>query len=385
MLESTGGRPALNEDRRSVTVLHVLNELKPSGAEAMLLSAAPMWRERAAQHILTTGEREGEFAPVLREAGYVIHHLPFERSLRFFREFVRVVEGSGCTVVHLYTERASVWYALSVRLFSHGDLLIVRTVCHFFRFEGNLRFRRMLGRQFMNRVLRVRFLCYSPSVQRNEQKRFRMRNELAPAWYDSNKFEPVDDKKRRQARQSLGFDNETTVFVSLGGNWSYKNYNMIVEALAKIPAEHQLRYVQIGVQGQGDPLETLAESLGVSDRLNCMGVVRDVSPYLQAADVYLMPSSEEGFGVAAIEAMAAGLPAVLADVEALCDFRTNINGIRYVDPDPDAIAEAMREFCTTPADSLQRLGRRLARDVPRHYGLSVGPIAYLRAWGIAET
>jgi glycosyltransferase involved in cell wall biosynthesis len=365
-------------------VLHVLNELQPSGAETMLLSAAGLWCERTEQHILTTGDREGALAPALREAGYIIHHLPFDRSLRFFREFARVVEHSGCDVLHLHTERASQWYAVAARLSCRRSLRIVRTVHHLFRFDGYLRFRRMVGRRFMKRVLRVRFLSNSPSGQRNERKRFRMHNELVPDWYDSKKFVPANDGERREARRRLGFDDETTVFVSLGGNWSYKNYDMIVEALAWIPAEHPLRYVQIGVQGQGDPLETLAKSLGVSDRLSCVGVVVDARPYLHAADAYLMPSSEEGFGVAAVEAMASGLPAILSDVEALCDFRENLDGIRYIDPTPGDIAEAMTDFCTMPVESLHQLGRNLAVDVEKHYGLQVGPLGYLKAWGIEE-
>jgi glycosyltransferase involved in cell wall biosynthesis len=365
-------------------VLHVLDELRPSGAEAMLLSAAPLWSERTEQHILTTGNSEGSFAPALRDAGYIIHHLPFDRSMRFFREFARVVEDSGCDVLHLHTERASQWYALAARLFCRRSLRVVRTVHHLFRFEGSLRFRRMFGRQFMKRVLWVSFLSNSPSGQRNERKRFRMFNELVPNWYDSDYFVPADDAERRQARRSLGFDNETTVFVSLGGNWSYKNYDMIVESLARIPAGHRLCYIQIGVQGEGDPLETLAKSLEVSDRLRCVGVVMNVRSYLYAADAYLMPSSEEGFGVAAVEAMASGLPAILSDVEALSDFRENLDGICYIDPTPSAIAEAMTSFCTMPTESLQQLGRTLARDVEKHYGLAVGPVAYLKAWGVEE-
>lgn len=373
------------EYRRFMIILHVLGELKPSGAEAMLLSAGPLWCERAEQHILTTGDREGEFAPALREAGYVIHHLPFDRSLGFFRDFARVVQDSGCDVLHLHTEQASLWYALAARLAYRRKLRVVRTVHHLFRFEGNLRFRRLFGRQFMKRVLRVNFVSNSPSGQRNEQKRFAMRNSLVPNWYDSNKFVLPNEEERRETRQSLGFDDETTVFVSLGGNWSYKNYDKIVEALARIPAEHRLRYVQIGVQGEGAPLETLANSLGVSGRLSCVGVVVDVRPYLHAADAYVMPSSEEGFGVAAVEAMASGLPAILSDVEALCDFRENIEGIRYVNPTPDAIAEAMVAFCAMPQESLHKLGRSLAMEVETHYGLAVGPVAYLRAWGIEQS
>ena len=99
---------------------------------------------------------------------------------------------------------------------------------------------------------------------------------------------------------------------SLGGNWAYKNYDLIVSALSRIPAALDVIYAQVGLQGEGAPLESLASETGVTHRLQCRGVVAETLPYLHAADAYLMPSSEEGFGVAAVEAMASGLPAILS-------------------------------------------------------------------------
>ncbi len=361
-------------------VLHILNELKPSGAETMLLSAAPFWIRESEQHILTTGETEGEFAAPLRDAGYRIHHLPFEKSLGFFKKMGQLMNEGNFDVIHLHTERASLWYAITARLMGPSGVRVVRTVHHLFQFDGLFRLRRMFERQFMKWALGVTFLSNSPSGQRNERKRFHMRNALAPNWYDSQKFRPPTEEERRSARQTCGFAPDTTIFVSLGGNWGYKNYNLIVRALGTIPKELKVLYVQVGVQGEGSPLETLAKELGVADRLHCTGVVEDALVYLRASDVYLMPSSEEGFGVAAVEAMASGLPAILSDVEALCDFRLNITGIRYIEPDVKSISEAMEELARIPDMSRRDLGSKVAKQVETHYGLEVGPVAYMKSW-----
>jgi glycosyltransferase involved in cell wall biosynthesis len=368
------------DECKSMTVLHILNELKPSGAETMLLSAAPAWIAESEQHILSTGEVEGAFAAPLREAGYQIHHLPFSKTLGFFRRVGALFMDEDFDVIHLHTERASLWYAITARLLGPTDVRVVRTVHHLFQFDGLFRLRRMFERQFMKRFLGVAFLSNSPSGQRNEKRRFRMSNALAPNWYDSQKFRPPTEGERRSARQTCGFPPDTTIFVSLGGNWGYKNYNLIVRALGTIPKELKVLYVQVGVQGEGSPLETLAKELGVSDRLHCTGVVEDALIYLRASDVYLMPSSEEGFGVAAVEAMASGLPAILSDVEALCDFRININGIRYIEPDVKSIAEAMEELARMPDMSRRELGSQVAQQVETHYGLKVGPFAYMKTW-----
>ena len=78
--------------------------------------------------------------------------------------------------------------------------------------------------------------------------------------------------------------------------------------------------------------------------------------------------------------MATGLPAILSDVEALCDFRLNINGIRYIEPDVKSIAEAMEELARIPDISRRELGSKIARQVETHYGLNVGPLAYMKTW-----
>lgn len=363
-------------------VLHILNELKPSGGETMLLCAAPVWTERSDQHILSTGEIPGSFAASLQDAGYRVHHLPFAKSPAFFRKLGALLRAENYDVIHLHTERASLWYAVTTRVLGPPGTRIVRTVHHFFQFDGIFRLRRMLQRQFMKRCLGVHFLSNSPSGQRNEMKRFHMSNDLAPNWYDSSKFRPPSPNQRLEARKLCDYPENTTVFVSLGGNWGYKNYDRIVEALALIPQELEILYVQIGVQGQGFPLESLAGSLGVSARLRCEGVVQDALAYLHAADGYLMPSSEEGFGVAAVEAMAAGLPAILADVEALCDFRDNVTGIRYIEPEVAAIARAMEDMARLPEMQRRQMGLLQAEDVEAHYGLNVGPMEYLKAWGL---
>ena len=155
---------------------------------------------------------------------------------------------------------------------------------------------------------------------------------------------------------------------------------MIVEALALLSSDINVLYVQVGPQGEGATLEVAARRLGVENRLHCMGVVSDPKLYLQAADVYLMPSSEEGFGVAAVEAMACGLPAILSDVEALCDFRENIPGIEYINPTPQNIANAMTKFSQLPTLNRRTLGAEIADSTRKNYGLDRGAAGYLQLY-----
>jgi len=365
-------------------VLHILNEIRPSGAETMLKSAASRWCSHGTHTVLSTGDQTGSFAPILEKAGYHILHLPFSKSLGFFRKFADLLKSGSYDIIHIHTERAALLYALVARFSDPGRPVIIRTVHHLFRFDGLLRIRKKIERQAMKHVLGVRFLSNSPSGMRNEKRRYGMTNAYAPNWYDSVLFSPPNEEDVRKARSSMGWPDDLTVFVSLGGNWPYKNYDRVVKALAEIPGHLKLLYVQIGVQGDGSPLESLAEELGVTERLHCTGIVDDVLPLLWAADAYLMPSTEEGFGIAAVEAMAVGLPAILGEVEALTDFRETVKGLRFVRPETKPIADAMVEFINLGRTQLRERGLAHSQDVRENYGLEVGPLAYLEVWKSAS-
>ena len=349
----------------------------------MLKSAAPQWCSRDTHVVLSTGGIVGSFAPTLEQAGYEILHLPFAKNFSFFRRLAALINEGSYDIVHIHTARAAPIYAAVAGLMVRNRPVVFRTVHHLFRFDGLLRVRKKLERKLMKHLLGVRFLSNSPSGMRNERRRYGMSNTYAPNWYDSDLFTPPTDEDARKARAGLGWPEDLTVFVSLGGNWFYKNYDRIVRALALIPEEHHILYVQIGVQGKGSPLERLAEYLGVQHRLQCTGVVNDILPMLWAADAYLMPSSEEGFGIAAVEAMAAGTPAILGNVEALTDFKETVEGIRYVEPETDAIAGAMTEFVELGRPELRELGLIQAKNVKAHYGLETAPRIYQQAWSEA--
>lgn len=361
-------------------ILHIFGELKPSGGEAMMLSAAPIWLPVAEMHILSTGDTVGVYSDKLSTSGYIIHHIPFRKSFSFFIEVARLLRKGRFDIVHMHTERASLWFALTSRLALGYFPTLVRTVHHIFKFNGWLRIRKKAERFLMRSLLNVTLVSNSPSGKKNELKRYGSDNILISNWYDSNMYIPPADTQRTKVRNDLGYAADTCIFLSLGGNWYYKNYGMIVEALALIPADINVLYVQVGVQGEGAPLENAARRLGVTKLLRCMGVVDDPKMYLQAADVYMMPSSEEGFGVAAVEAMACGLPAILSDVEALCDFKEHIPGIEYINPNPQEIANAMVRLSQLSSSDRRYLGAVIADATQKHYGLERGAPDYLRLY-----
>lgn len=159
-------------------------------------------------------------------------------------------------------------------------------------------------------------------------------NGVAPAF-----VAPIDRPPRPRPR-----------VVSLGNLRYTKNYPIALDAVALL-SDLDFEYVIAGEGPDRPQLQARIEHLGLSDKVRLAGYVDAPSAFLEAADVFLMPSIVEGFGLAAVEAMNASLPVVAADVpglrEVLGDGLGETPCGRLVDPaNPAAIAAALREMLT---------------------------------------
>ena len=108
-------------------------------------------------------------------------------------------------------------------------------------------------------------------------------------------------------------------------------------------------------------LENLASQLGIADRVRFLGERDDVPELLGQMDVFCFSTTDqEGFGIALIEALSAGLPVVASDVPACREVLGD--AARLVSPaDPDAMSSALVEVLTQPALSHDMAQRSLAR------------------------
>jgi hypothetical protein len=232
-------------------ILHIFAELKPSGGEAMMFSAAQIWLNHANIHILSTGDKAvGVYAEKLASAGYEIHHIPFRKSIWFFLAVFKLLTKEQYDIVHLHTERASPWFALVSRLALGKSLILIRTVHHIFKFNGLLKFRKLIERYLMRTFLNVIIVSNSPSGLKNEIARYKSNNLLISNWYDNNTYQPPTTQERKNARTLLGYHENTCIFVSLGGNWVYKNYHLIVEALALLLQKQTFYMYKLAYKGK---------------------------------------------------------------------------------------------------------------------------------------
>lgn len=146
---------------------------------------------------------------------------------------------------------------------------------------------------------------------------------------------PLGD--RRSASPSL---------VTAGHLVARKRHADVMRALAVLAKRHPtLRYVIVGDGPERVALEGLAARLGVADRVEFCGQLapEQALERVRACTLFAMPSTEEAFGVAYIEAMAGGIPAI---------------GCRG-EPGPEEIAAAGDGFVLVPPGDIERLTQRI--------------------------
>lgn len=125
---------------------------------------------------------------------------------------------------------------------------------------------------------------------------------------------------RSELRAQLGLSPNDYVVVSVGMLRAEKGQLDLVEALGLMRQSCQggqgrPKLVLIGDGPKRMEIEGRVGALGLSDDVIFTGTIRDVRPYLKAADVFALGSHSETFSNAALEAAAMGLPLVLSDVE----------------------------------------------------------------------
>jgi L-malate glycosyltransferase len=131
-----------------------------------------------------------------------------------------------------------------------------------------------------------------------------------------------------------------------------KRLDAVVDVFARVRERHPVKLLVVGDGPERPHLEQLATDANVSEHVEILGEQDDVRGILSVADVFLLPSAQESFGLAALEAMACGLPVVASRVGGL----------------PEVIEHGRTGFLIAPEDtaSMAAAASRLLEDRGLH-------------------
>jgi mannosylfructose-phosphate synthase len=143
---------------------------------------------------------------------------------------------------------------------------------------------------------------------------------MIPPGYDDNRFFPVSEASRDMIRERLGFQGHTVL--ALGRLATNKGYDLLIDAFSVLAERIPDARLRLAVGGDNmdaqetgllNELKAQTERLGLTEKVEFTGYVQeeDLADYYRAADLFVLSSRYEPFGMTAIEAMASGTPTVV--------------------------------------------------------------------------
>jgi glycosyltransferase involved in cell wall biosynthesis len=143
------------------------------------------------------------------------------------------------------------------------------------------------------------------------------------------------------------FPGRTLRLVTIARLCKNKNIGNVLRALAMLKGEIDFSYVVVGDGDLRPELEHLADDLRIRDQARFLGRLptSEAIAKLDAADLFVLPSFFEGFGIVYAEAAARGLPSLASRTGGAVDAVVeNVSGILVAGPEPEQIAEGIRRF-----------------------------------------
>ncbi|MFI5974972.1 glycosyltransferase [Streptomyces sp. NPDC051452] len=352
--------------------LHIITGLGVGGAEQQLRL---LLRHLPVRCDVVTLTNPGSVAAGLTADGVRVTHLGMagNRDLAALPRLARIVRRGRYDLVHTHLYRACLYGRIAARLAGVRAVVATEHSLGDSQMEGRPLTAGVRGLYLLGERLGRTTVAVSPTVA-ERLSRWGVptpRVAVVPNGIDLARF-AFDPAARHRTRERLGLPAGAFVVGGVGRLTPGKRFDVLIHALARLPAD--CRLLLVGGGAEEDALRRTALRAGVADRVLFTGerpYVADGSPgpdlpaLTSAMDVLAAPSPEEAFGLAVVEALAAGLPVRYASCPALQDlppeaapravrvppdadaYARALAGVRAAGPGPRTAAEAAHHYCIT--------------------------------------
>lgn len=293
---------------RRIRVLRIVIGLNQGGVQQAVMNLFKGLDPGRFEPIVCAIENSGAIGREIEAAGFEVITLGYKRQpLATIRALRRLIRERQIDIVHASSYHSSL-YGRIAGILAGTKVLISHEHVVFEHYRKH--------RAWLNRLLAPKTAAYVAVGK--------MVGEQVRDWYgypeqkvrvihngvDLERFKPVAD--RTALRRALDVPESGPVVVMVARLDPEKGHQTLFEAISILKA-YQATYLIVGAGRHELEIRQGAERFGVADRVRFLGLRRDIPALLQASDIFVFPTQQEGFSNALIEAMAAGCAVVASD------------------------------------------------------------------------
>ncbi len=346
-------------------IITVVESLGRGGAERLVVTTMGRLQRHRFEPRVATLFGPSDLADELRAMKVPVHELGMRGPLDIPRTALalrNLIRHTGAEVVHTHLYFANIVGRLATW---SGTAKLVTTLhnpdyTHDAGRGPRFRIRKALDRLTLRRPGHL--LAVSDEVRRDYHRHFDLpRIEVLHNFIDLTLFrDRLLEIDRASARRALGVEEDEVVVLHAGRFHRQKAQDHLLRAFEVARVEFpKLRLFFAGDGAELARVRDLALEMDVGDSVVFLGSVADVRSLYRAADIFAFPSRFEAFGMALLEAMAAGLPSVATRAGGIAEVATEETTL-FVRVDHEAeLARALARLASQP-ELRARLGRAAA-------------------------
>ena len=371
------------KQERPIRVLQVIDSLGMGGAETWLMEVLRFWSRTGVGRIdfLATSGNPGIFDEEARRLGAKVHYVRYGRAHlpRFAKQFRQVLRDGQYDAIHDHQDYASGWHFL-MGASELPPVLVTHVHNPWLHIEANYavsfsrRLTTIIGKRLVHQL--ATHVC-GTSEEILRRYAFQLAQTCRPkvsvvhCGFDIGKFSRSRESDRQSVLREFRWPEEAQIVLFAGRldramefehPQNHKNSWFALNAVrATLERQPAVRFLMAGAREDSrQDLESRIESWGLKDNLRLIGVRKDIDRLMRAADVLLFPSRQEGLGMVAVEAQAAGLPVLASTaVPRECVVIPELYSVLALDEPIELWAAALLQIMTKPRPPLEFCRRAL--------------------------
>ncbi len=309
----------MDEVGKPLRVLHLINRLAYGGLQSWIMEMARNTKRIEVQFDicqLNARLKKGAYEEEFQSLGGKIYRCPFRKNMLAFNcQLRQILQNGAYDILHSHFYFAS-GYLLKVahpipklRLIAH--LHPTKDVASGKRIAFPRSFYRWLMKKWIDRYADAIFGASHATLESiwGPQWRQNSRIHFQPNGIDISKYKESVDPK--EVRKNLQLPEDCRIVLTVGRHVPHKKHIIIPKIASLICQEYSdVYFVIVGSGPLQSQVEKRVEQKGLQSRFRFLSKVPSLISLWKSSDVFLFPSTQEGFGIVVVEAAAAGLPVV---------------------------------------------------------------------------